>query len=83
MDYSGAVTPTCGNCKFWSQEEITTEVVGFEGYGECGNPKVNNDVDFSGISEGQCDYPNLFGRDFGCIHFRGKEGIPFTTWLIS
>ncbi len=76
------MTNTCGNCKFWSQEEITVDVAGFEDYGDCSNPKVVDDTDFAGISEGGCDYPNSFGKNFGCIHFTAKEEVPtFNLWV--
>ena len=76
------MTSTCGNCKFWTKENVATEVAGFEDYGECENPLVIADSNFSGISEGQCDYPNLFGKNFGCIHFTAKaEVAKFNLWV--
>lgn len=81
MDYSGAMTPTCGNCKFWSMDGLDPEM--FRDYGGCTSQKVQaslGDPKSIGIVA-DCDYPLLFGRDFGCIHFTAKDAVPFTTWI--
>lgn len=77
------MTPTCGNCKFWKQNQDCDYSEERE-YGECVNDKVFGTsmsiVFVADIIHHSFEYKvPFFGKDFGCIHFTPKTEQPAVT----